>query len=59
MHDLHPHVSADGENFGTTDDAGMDEDDFACGDLTKAEAFVNEPLVDDELHDFGLVYEGV
>ena len=59
MHNLHPRVSTDGENFGTSDNAGVDEDDFACGDPSKAEAFVNEPLVDNELHDFGPVCEGV
>ena len=37
----------------------MDEDDFACRDFAEAEANVDEPLVDDELHDFGLVREGV
>ena len=39
--------------------AGVDEDDFTCGDPSKAEAFVDEPLVDNELHDFGPVCEGV
>ena len=56
MHNLHPRVSADREDFGTSDNAGVDEDDFACRDNTKAEAFVVEPLVDDEL---GPVHEGV
>ena len=58
-HHLHPRVSADHEDFGTSDNAGVDEDDFACGDSSKAEAFVDEPLVDNELHDFGPVCEGV
>ena len=59
MHNLHPRVHADGEDFGTSDDAGVDEDDFACRDFATAEACVDEPLVDDELRDFGLVREGV
>ena len=47
------------EDFGTSDNAGVDEDDVACGDSSKAEAFVDEPPVDNMLHDFGPVYEGV
>ena len=52
MHSLHPRVSADRN-------AGVDEDDFACRDFAKGEAFVDKPLVDDELDDFGLVREDV
>ena len=52
MHNLHPRVSADCEDFGTSDNAYVDEDDFACWGFTKAEVSVDEPLVDDELHDF-------
>ena len=59
MHDLHPRVSADGEDFGTSDNGGVDEDDFACWGFAKAETFVDEPLVDDKLDDFGPVREGV
>ena len=59
MHNLHPRVSADDQDLGTSDDAGVDEDDFACWDYAKAEAFVDEPLVDNELDDFGPVREGV
>ena len=56
---LHPRVSADREDFGTLDNAGVDEDDLSCGDFSKAEAFVDEPLVNDELHDFDPVCVGV
>ena len=56
---LHPRVSAHGKDFGTSDNAGVDENDFACRDSAKAEAFVDEPLVDDEPHDLGRVREGV
>ena len=56
MNNLHPRVRADREDFDTSDTAGVD---FACRDFAKAEAFVDKPLVDDELRDFGLVREGV
>ena len=59
VNNLHPRVNADREDFGTSDNAGVDEDDFACRDFAKAEAFVDEPPVDDELHDLGPVREGV
>ena len=51
-YDLRPRVSADREHFGALHDAGVDEDDFSRRGFAKAEAFVDEPLVDDELHDF-------
>ena len=54
VHILHRRVSANGKDFGTSDNAGVDDDAFACRDFAKAEAFV-----DDEIHDFGLVREGV
>ena len=59
VHSLHPRASADREDFGTSDSVGLDEDDFACRDSAKAEASVDEPLVDDELHDFGPVRDGI
>ena len=49
---LHPRFSADHEDFGTSDNAGVDEDYFARGVSSKAESFVDEPLVDNKLHDF-------
>ena len=59
VNNLHQRVSAKREDFGSSDNAGVGEDDFACGDSSKAEAFVEEPLVDNKLHDFGLVRGGV
>ena len=59
MHILHSRLSADGQDFGTSNNAGVDEDDFACQNFAKAKASVDEPLVDDELHNFGPVRESV
>ena len=38
-------------------DAGVDEDDFTRQSFANADAVVNEPLVDDQVLDFGLVGE--
>ena len=47
---IHPGLSvvvqdhqSDREGFGTSDSAGVDEDDLACRDVAKTEAFVDEP----------------
>ena len=56
--DLRPCVSADHEDLGTLHSAGVDEDDLTRDSLTKAETLVDKPLVDSQLHDFGVVGEG-
>ena len=55
--DLRPCVSADHEHLGALHDAGVDEDDFSCCCPAETEASVDEPLVDDQSHGFGLVRE--
>ena len=45
------------EGFGALHDAGVDEDDLAGLDFAKAEARVDKPLLDDQLHVSGLVRE--
>ena len=53
--ELRPSVSADHEHLCTSHEAGVDEDDFSSGGFAKVEALVDDPLVDDQLHDFGHV----
>ena len=53
VHDLHPRVCADCEELGALDTAGVDEDVFARGDFAEPEALIHEPLVDQELYNFG------
>ena len=55
-HDLRPCVSADHEHLCALHDASADEDDLTRGSLTKAESLVDKPLVDGQLHDFGVVF---
>ena len=58
VHDLRPRVRADREDLSVHHSACVDGDDLACVDFVKAKAFVDEPPVDDQLRDFGLVREG-
>ena len=58
VHDLRPRVRADREDLSVHHSACVDGDDLACEDFVKAKAFVDEPPVDDQLRDFGLVREG-
>ena len=58
VHILSPRVSADREDFDTSDSAGVDEDDHTRVDFAKAETFINKPRVDKELRDFGPDREG-
>ena len=53
--ELRPCVSADHEHLCTSHEAGVDEDDFSSRGFAKVEALVDNPLVDDQLHDFGHV----
>ena len=55
---LRPCVSADHEHLRALHCAGVDEDDLTRESLTKAEALVDEPFVDSQLHEFGVVSEG-
>ena len=55
--DLRPCDGADHEHLGALHNAGVDEDDFSCCRFAETEAFVDEPLVDDQSHDSGLVRE--
>ena len=57
-HDLRPCFSADHEHLRALHDAGMDEHDLTSGSPAKAVSLVDEPLVDNQLHDFGAVREG-
>ena len=59
MHCLHPRVSADHEDLSTLYSASVGEDDSACQDFATADAFVDGPLLDDGLHDFGPVRRGL
>ena len=56
--DLRPCVSADHGHLRALHGAGVDEHDLTRETLTKAETFIDKPLVDSQLHDFGVVSEG-
>ena len=58
VRDLPPCFSADHEHLRALYDAGVDEHDHASGSPAKAVSLVDEPLVDNQLHDFGAVREG-
>ena len=57
VHDLHPRICANREDLSNHHSACVDYD-FVCVNLAKAKDFVDEPLVDDQLRDFGLVRDG-
>ena len=54
---LRPCFSAGYEHLRALHDAGMDEHDLTSGSPAKAVSLVDEPLVDNQLLDFGAVRE--
>ena len=48
-HDLRPCVSADHDYLCALHGTGVDDDNFTRRGFAKAEAFVDEPLVDSQL----------